>query len=43
MIAALLVRVHQTIVQFCCKGVTGTTRARIGGVCGAASVIASIW
>ncbi len=31
MIAAFLVLVHHTRVQFCCKGVTGTTRAPMGG------------
>ena len=30
MIAAFLVFSHQTMVQFCCSGVTGATRARIG-------------
>jgi len=29
--AAFLVFTHQTMVQFCCSGVTGATMARIGG------------
>ena len=29
--AACFVRAHQTMVQFCCNGVTGATMARIGG------------
>jgi hypothetical protein len=29
--AACLVLAHQTMVQFCCSGVTGATMARIGG------------
>ncbi len=32
MIAAFPVLVHQTSVQFCCSGVTGTTSAPIGGM-----------
>jgi len=32
MIAALLVFAHQTMVQFCCNGVTGAISAFIGGV-----------
>ena len=30
MIAAFLVFTHQTMVQFCCNGVTGAIMARIG-------------
>jgi hypothetical protein len=32
MIAAFMVFVHQTMVQFCCNGVTGAIMARIGRV-----------
>ncbi len=28
--AAFIVRVHQTVVQFCCRGVTGVTKTPIG-------------
>jgi hypothetical protein len=31
MTAAFLVLAHQTIVQFCCRGVTGAMTARMGG------------
>jgi hypothetical protein len=33
MTAAFLVSVHQTMVQFCCSGVTGAIMARTGGSC----------